>query len=908
MRRLQAMYHYHSKRGSTALNRSDEAQADIECAPDDAQKRAESHHRLGILYTMEGNDEKALEQRREAARLAPDIARYHYELAVDLTNLDMLEDACDEFKKVLQLDSEPELKRWAQDNLTIIEHRIKARERSKSVLAKEGLKNADKFFEFLEYMPILNPIARRRMVERQGEKYKEVGAHEDAANIYTILGHVYRHLGDLSAALRYATEAYQQYEAGYSHPALLAETLIFLAEIHTLVGDTKKARMEYYQVIKVMNPNEWNRDIGDDDEVDTLSKVVDGILTGSFRLASHWAATVLNALGEICHRESVQADAQKCFQGARQVIERTKSWRYEALTRIRMGKTAKLRKEYKTAQGDFDTAIHVARAAGGHAAEIAFALGERALIETYLNNGDLMQATGSLMQALEWVNEAITIVESDPVTDPSLTAHLYYIRGKIYQTIAVRWAADQRYDDAYVDYGAAIKLVEDMRDKLELDLYRMEFFQDKLEAYQATVPLCVALDKQRPGKGFRQKAFEYAERSKSRSLLDLLSRSLDPDAAIAVGEPASLAAVQEILPERTLLLEYYYADDLFVIFPLTHDRLFEPFVAENPADYVEKVKAVYERFEEAFKKKPASADDTAIDICKEFFRLLFPSEPVDIHSLVFGEKGEPTIDRLIVVPHGDLHNIPFSMLHDGQKHLIEYLPVITYPSASAMYHLYLREQQAKSEGIEGEEYLGVAFPDKSYDGLASLKTMANIVEHIGHRQFGSRYRVLREGTADLPTPENFYRAAAEGYRFVNIAVHMHWSPPRLWLAQSQNGSLVPVDFGLEQLYNLKMPCECASLYGCYAGKSTVRPGDELEGLIRGFLHAGARSLTLAHWAIYPMCASIIMRSFFGYLKDEVPVAEAAQKAQVDMLRKERKHPYYWAYSVVGGHEWGQAGV
>jgi CHAT domain-containing protein/tetratricopeptide (TPR) repeat protein len=502
--------------------------------------------------------------------------------------------------------------------------------------------------------------------------------------------------------------------------------------------------------------------------------------------------------------------------------------------------------------------------------------------------------------------------------------------------------------DALIDYIKCVDVIEDIRYRTKGEALRRAFFNHcKMQGYYRLISLCLRLSQTSPTplkEALQVMAFEYAERSKSRSLLDLLSRSLDPDAAEnAVGEPASLAQVQEILPEQTLLLEYYYAEDLFVIFPITREQLHAPFVEENQGIRVKQIEELYKQFEPAFTPNakedgPNSCVETAQEICQEFFDLLFPPElRVDLCNQTF--NGDSKFERLIIVPHGRLHNVPFSMLHDGQQHLIEYMPVITYPSASAMCYLYRREPQTREpqtqeEAVRAEStgdkaYLGLAFPDKAYcsgEGkwhvwndkkcpslghrkechlLHPLRDMAKRVERIGQGQFENRSRILREGLCEKPTPEMFKSAAAEGYRFINIAVHMDWNPPHLKLAQCKNGCLVPVEFGLAQLYDLKMPCECAGLYGCYAGKSDVRSGDELEGLIRGFLAAGARSLTLPHWPILTKYASLVMGSFFGYLKDGVPAAEAAQKAQIDILKSsERKHPYCWAYSVVGGHEWG----
>jgi hypothetical protein len=68
-------------------------------------------------------------------------------------------------------------------------------------------------------------------------------------------------------------------------------------------------------------------------------------------------------------------------------------------------------------------------------------------------------------------------------------------------------------------YDAAIRLLEQLRGRLMVQ-YRSSFLADKQSVYEEAVGACLALG--RPAQGF-----EYAERAKSRSLLDMLAFKLD---------------------------------------------------------------------------------------------------------------------------------------------------------------------------------------------------------------------------------------------------------------------------------------------------------------------------------------------------------------------------------------------
>ncbi len=80
------------------------------------------------------------------------------------------------------------------------------------------------------------------------------------------------------------------------------------------------------------------------------------------------------------------------------------------------------------------------------------------------------------------------------------------------------------------------------------------------------------------------------------------------------------------------------------------------------------------------------------------------------------------------------------------------------------------------------------------------------------------------------------------------------------------------------------------------------PGDELIGLTRAFLYAGAPSVVVSLWSVNARSTHELMLEFYRHLKKGADKATALQKAQkVIMEKKEYTHPYYWApFVLVGG--------
>ena len=105
---------------------------------------------------------------------------------------------------------------------------------------------------------------------------------------------------------------------------------------------------------------------------------------------------------------------------------------------------------------------------------------------------------------------------------------------------------------------------------------------------------------------------------------------------------------------------------------------------------------------------------------------------------------------------------------------------------------------------------------------------------------------------------------------------------------------------LHDLYEMRLPVELATLSGCSTGLSVVASGDEQLGLVRGLLHAGARSLLLSLWDVQDETTAELMKSFYRhYISDPHKAAAAIQSAMVE-LRDAHPHPYYWAPFILIG--------
>jgi CHAT domain-containing protein len=98
---------------------------------------------------------------------------------------------------------------------------------------------------------------------------------------------------------------------------------------------------------------------------------------------------------------------------------------------------------------------------------------------------------------------------------------------------------------------------------------------------------------------------------------------------------------------------------------------------------------------------------------------------------------------------------------------------------------------------------------------------------------------------------------------------------------------------------LQFAAELVTLSGCGTGMNVVIGGDELIGLVRGLLYAGAQTLMVSLWEVHDQSTAEFMRDFYVGYRAKGNKANALRSAMLKLKQKHR-HPYYWAaFALVG---------
>ena len=104
---------------------------------------------------------------------------------------------------------------------------------------------------------------------------------------------------------------------------------------------------------------------------------------------------------------------------------------------------------------------------------------------------------------------------------------------------------------------------------------------------------------------------------------------------------------------------------------------------------------------------------------------------------------------------------------------------------------------------------------------------------------------------------------------------------------------------LYDLHDLHLDSDLVVLSACQTGVSRIMEGDELMGLSRGFLGAGARSLLASLWPVGDVATARFMDRFYGWISDGDDPRTALRLAMLD-LKSEGLQPHEWsAFTLTG---------
>jgi CHAT domain-containing protein len=558
---------------------------------------------------------------------------------------------------------------------------------------------------------------------------------------------------------------------------------------------------------------------------------------------------------------------------------------------------------------------------------------------TYLIAARAAAALKRHEQMRHLVTMALAIGEGRDI--PSLMYQCHYLLGALAE-------AQGDLQKAMAEYDRAIRELEWLRGRLMVE-FRADFLEDKQIVYEDVVGLCLDLDQPLQG-------LEYAERAKSRALLDLLAYRLDLSIQARdekddhlVDELTHLRAdrdrlyrrwetseglgvrgwtssngrqeqvqqgvlalekrieelwykllirnadyardaalwqvrtepIQPYLTSDTLLLEYFVARGELVAFLVTAETVRALRLHVDLA----RVQRLLQLLWLNLRAVPRSTSGRVSNLATNARGLLHRLHKLLVAPLNGALAPYP---QLIIVPHGPLHYLPFHALYDGQAFLLERHEISYLPGASLLRYCEGAPTAATGCYAVGHSY-GGALPHAVQEAQAIAALLGG--------------QLVLE---DEATPARVRKAASE-CNILHLAAHGDFRPdnPLFCGVALANGWLTTLD-----IFNLRLKASLVTLSACQTGRSVVGGGDELLGLMRAFLYAGAASLVMSLWAVEDRSTAQFMGTFYRKLAQGCPKGTALRYAQLqfvqgnglegDPVAEAYSHPYFWApFFLVG---------
>lgn len=468
-----------------------------------------------------------------------------------------------------------------------------------------------------------------------------------------------------------------------------------------------------------------------------------------------------------------------------------------------------------------------------------------------------------------------------------------------------------RLEKAIEHYRRAVEVIEQQRSSINTETSKIGFAGNRQAVYARLVGALFE-------SGRIEAAFDIAERGKARALVDMLAAKQDFAVAGAnaeqvkallaetrEGEQAALVAggnkaatrnivvglreklarespqlaslvsvktlsaadVQATLAPDEALVEYYLEGGGLHAFVLTRDavRGFRLQGRGVEADVRDLRQALTDSHSKAYLAKAQ----------KLYATLLQPLEGA-------------LRPRLVIVAHGPLHYLPFGVLHDGAGFLVETRAIRLLPSASVVR--FIRERGAARPGgilAFGNPDLG----DPRYDLRFAQEEAVAIAKAVPR----SRALLRKEAT------ESALRQYGAGFSYLHFATHGTFNPEAplrsaLMLAREPGGDgLLTAD----KLYSMRLDADLVTLSACETGLGKTAGGDDVLGLTRGFIYAGARSIVSSLWQVDDQATAQLMTRFYGNLLQRQDKRTALQRAQLATL-KDFPHPFFWAAFQLTG--------
>jgi CHAT domain-containing protein/tetratricopeptide (TPR) repeat protein len=553
-------------------------------------------------------------------------------------------------------------------------------------------------------------------------------------------------------------------------------------------------------------------------------------------------------------------------------------------------------------------------------------------ILTDLLEAVLLMEAGNATAALTCGQSALRAARK--MNSPSLLSHAYWVLGGIQE-------ATKADDNAYNSYNEALAEWEVIPNRRIAEELKIPFFRNDLALYQGLVSLSASFDQTAAQKkatfeviekaksrelaemlafrahslpaasGTRSGLVEHVKtlreelnwyyrqvdlaelrntesstertqelrkeiRGKEEVLLETLGEVRNTDEDFYALQNASITPlkdIQDLIAEDEVLVEYFRARGLYYVCVVGGNCL--EVVALTRVDIVgDLMRSLSAQFSK-FQSRAAYAHQGGASSLEGAHAILG-----DLHAELIAPIEEHLAGkRVVFVPDGPLHYLPFHALYDGANYFTEE-HVVSYAGSASLYYLSSKKK-ASSHGSD-------------------LVLEPNVSEENMSGDAAPRFcRFLPESKILLGQQANpkALETNAAGSRFIHLeaGLTVHEENPIFSILSFGDPALTVLD-----TFQLRIPCQLLGLTGTGSGLHASGNGEEVHLLARGLEYAGAKALLMPLWNIQGAPLTIFLEGFYRRASQGSDKAKAIQEAMSD-VRAAHPHPFEWASFILRGY-------
>jgi len=370
--------------------------------------------------------------------------------------------------------------------------------------------------------------------------------------------------------------------------------------------------------------------------------------------------------------------------------------------------------------------------------------------------------------------------------------------------------------------------------------------------------------------------------------------------------PLKASEIQTLLDGETALIEYFVGMESRFIFLVTQEKVLAVPLGADPEKLFQKIREFRIRAVEGI-----TLDGLVMKTYEKSLSELYEMLIQPIEREISGKK------RLVIVPQGMLHYLPFqALLSKEGKYLLESFSISYLPSASV-----LKYARGKNKGNRVDLF-AVGNPITDLPPLPAAEQEAQEISALFEKKLLLTGRQATKTSMKSQSPK---------YDLLHLSTHGEMielnplkSNLRFTPSERDDGKLT-----VSEIFDMGIKANLVTLSACETGLvrgegGDFPQGDDLVGLSRAFIHAGAPAVIASLWKVSDDSTVELMRAFYRNLKS-MSKSEALRKAQLDLMKSsirfhvergsggitqsinyqqdmliECSHPYFWAPFILLG--------